>query len=228
MKKQFTRLAVVAAVGFLAASGAFSASASAGAPTTGTVDDPRLSTVGEVLAKTAKAEPGAESQQRSADVEASAAITIMLQNVNSGRCFDVVNGSTANGTDVQQYECAEVRQQHLTLLTPELEWTSIQFKHSGKCLDVRGAGLSNGTQLQQWDCASGIAAQQFAFFEQSNGALALVSRTAWEGNAFHTKCVDVRGAGIENGAKIQQWGCGTTRDDNEDVVAAQQFNAFSV
>jgi hypothetical protein len=226
VKKQFTRLAVVAAVGFIAVSGALAASASAGAPAPST-DGKERASVGEVLAKLGKTKPGV-AQQRSADVGTAAATTILVENHNSGKCFDVVNGSTANGVDVQQYDCLAVPQQLLNVLSPESEWTQLQFQHSGKCLDVRGGGLSNGTQLQQWDCAPGAAAQQFTVFSQTNGSIALVSRTAWEGNLLRPKCVDVRGGSFDNGAKIQQWSCATTSDENEDVASAEQFNTYLV
>jgi len=175
--------------------------------------------------------PGA-AQQRSADVSANAEeLIIEIENVNSLKCFDVVNGSTGNGADVQQYTCVGVAQQHLRVLNPDDVWSQLQFVHSGKCLDVRGGSLANGAQLQQWDCTSNpvdLPAQQFMLVPQSDESAAFVPRRSWDANVLRPKCVDVRDGSLANGAKIQQWACATTRDDNSDVVGAQRFNAWIV
>ncbi len=214
-------------------SGVLVSSASAGAPAAAPTassggEQQHQQSIAEVLAKVAKTRPGA---QRSAAGEVSAnadEVIVEIENVNSVKCFDVINGSGANGADVQQYECANVGQQRFRVLNPDQPWSSFQALHSGKCLDVRGGYLSNGTQLQQWDCTPGLPAQQFTLFNQSNGSVAIVPQTAWEANALRAKCLDVRGGATGNGAKIQQWECGTVRDDNEDVVVAQQFRLWLV
>ncbi|MFC6087813.1 RICIN domain-containing protein [Saccharothrix lopnurensis] len=229
MKKVFTRSVLVAAVGFAAVTGLLSSSATAGAPEPTT--DAKGTTVREVLAEVGKAEPGA-AQRRSGDVSANAEeIVIRIENVNSLKCFDVVNGSTANGADVQQYNCVGVGQQHLRVLNPDDAWSQFQFVHSGKCLDVRGGSLANGAQLQQWDCTGNPAdlpSQQFMLVEQSDNSAAFVPRRSWDTNLLRPKCLDVRDGSSANGAKIQQWACATTRDDNSDVVGAQRFNAWII
>ena len=64
------------------------------------------------------------------------------------KCMDVTSGSTANGAQIQLYDCnGSGAQQWLgesngQLLNPQ----------SGKCLDATGNSSANLTRLQIWDC----------------------------------------------------------------------------
>jgi poly(hydroxyalkanoate) depolymerase family esterase len=108
----------------------------------------------------------------------------------SGRCLDVPNASTANGTQVQLFDCAGGSGQR---------WTYTSGKqltvYGNKCLDASGHGTSNGTAVIIWDCHS-----------QSN--------QQWNLNADGTVtgvqsglCLDANGAGTTNGTKIILWSC---------------------
>ncbi|MFD8733874.1 arabinofuranosidase catalytic domain-containing protein [Streptomyces sp. NPDC059618] len=74
-----------------------------------------------------------------------------------GRCLDIIGNGTANGTQVQLWDCGtaggQVWQQQAdgSLLNPQ----------SGRCLDSPNGATANGTRLQIWDC-NGAAAQKFA------------------------------------------------------------------
>ena len=74
-----------------------------------------------------------------------------------GRCLDINGNGTANGTQVELYDCGtaggQVFQQQAdgSLLNPQ----------SGRCLDSPGGATGNGTRLQIYDC-NGTAAQKFA------------------------------------------------------------------
>src|SRR5581483_358129 len=59
----------------------------------------------------------------------------------SGRCVDVPNSSTTNGTQVQLFDCGSGTNQ---------QWTSTSSKQltvygGSKCLDANGQGTTNGT-----------------------------------------------------------------------------------
>jgi hypothetical protein len=231
VKKQFTRLAAVSAIGFVALTGVLASSATAGAPAPNAGSDAhQRPSVGQMLAKVAKHRPGAVTTSANAAPEDIVEIATAVS--GDASCFDVVNGSQANGADVQQYQCVGVPQQRFKIIpATDPGWFSLQFQHNTtKCLDVRGAGLSNGTQYQQWDCVADAKAQQFTAYVQSSPAptVTLVPRTTFEANELHAKCTDVRGGSSANGAKIQQWACATTSDANNDVVTAQVVSIYKV
>jgi hypothetical protein len=74
-----------------------------------------------------------------------------------GRCLDINGNGTANGTNVELWDCngagGQVWQQQAdgSLLNPQ----------SGRCLDSPDGATANGTRLRIWDC-NGSAAQKFA------------------------------------------------------------------
>ena len=74
-----------------------------------------------------------------------------------GRCLDIINNSTANGAQVELWDCNGVGGQN---------WVqqgdgSLKNPQSGRCLDSPGGATANGTRLQIYDC-NGSAAQKFA------------------------------------------------------------------
>jgi hypothetical protein len=109
----------------------------------------------------------------------------------SGRCLDVPNSTTSNGTQVQLWDCGAAAGQR---------WTPASggqlTVHGGtKCLDASGGGTGDGTQIIIWDC-NGQPNQQ------------------WNVNADGTitgrqsgRCLDASGAGTANGTKVILWSC---------------------
>ncbi|MBQ1062495.1 ricin-type beta-trefoil lectin domain protein [Micromonospora sp. WMMC264] len=110
--------------------------------------------------------------------------------VQSGRCVDVPNGSTTNGTQVQLYDC--------TGGTPQ-SWTYTSAKqltvYGNKCLDANGQGTSPGTTVIIWDC-NGQANQQWNI--TSAGTV-----TGQQSGL----CLDATNAGTANGTRIILWTC---------------------
>jgi hypothetical protein len=108
----------------------------------------------------------------------------------SGRCVDVPNASTTNGTQVQLWDCSGNSNQR---------WTYTSGKqlmvYGNKCLDANGQGTADGTAVIIWDC-NGQANQQWNV--NSNGTVTGVQSG---------KCVDANGAGTANGTKIIIWSC---------------------
>ena len=108
-----------------------------------------------------------------------------------GRCLDILNDSTAAGTQVQLYDCNGnggqkwVQQTNGSLLNPQ----------SGLCLDDPNGNTANGTQLRIWPC-NGASAQGFTV----TGGGTVASNGG--------QCVDV--AGDDNGgnaSSVQLWNC---------------------
>jgi len=107
------------------------------------------------------------------------------------RCLDINGNGTANGTQVELWDCNGVGGQ---------KWVqradgSVFNPQSGRCLDDPSGNTANGTRLQIWDC-NGSAAQKFSV---SGGAPV---------NAPGGKCVDVIGDDSgANGTMINLWDC---------------------
>ncbi|KAA9375994.1 alpha-L-arabinofuranosidase [Microbispora triticiradicis] len=112
----------------------------------------------------------------------------------SGRCVDVPNSSTANGTQLQLWDCWSGTNQRFTYTSGK----QLQV-YGNKCLDAYGQGTANGTQVIIWDC-NGQANQQWNV--NSNGTITGVQSG---------KCMEASNFGTANGTKVQLWSCtGTT------------------
>jgi hypothetical protein len=108
----------------------------------------------------------------------------------SGRCIDVPNSSTTNGTQVQLWDCSGNSNQR---------WTYTSSKqlmvYGNKCLDANGKGTTNGTTVIIWDC-NGQTNQQWNL--NSNGSISGVQSGL---------CLDAVGQATANGTKIQLYSC---------------------
>jgi poly(3-hydroxybutyrate) depolymerase len=108
----------------------------------------------------------------------------------SGKCLDVPNQSTSNGTRLQIWDCwSGTNQQWTHSSSGELR------VYGNKCLDASGSGSSNGTAVIIWDCHGG-ANQRWN--RNADGTI----RSAQSG-----LCLDVSGSSTANGAQLQLWSC---------------------
>jgi hypothetical protein len=126
------------------------------------------------------APPGGGNPQQSAQIVGG----------QSGRCVEVPNSSTTNGTQVQLADCQSVDRQRWTT-TPD---RGLQV-YGTKCLDANGQGTTNGTQVIIWDCHA-QANQQWNV--NANGTITGVQSGL---------CLDANGAGTASGTKIILWSC---------------------
>ncbi|WP_344102865.1 endo-1,4-beta-xylanase [Myceligenerans crystallogenes] len=113
--------------------------------------------------------------------------TFRLRSESAGRCIDVPNGTTTNGTGLQIYDCYNGVNQQITQNGQTLRML-------GKCLDVPTNAV-NGTRVTLWDCNGG-SNQQWTF----NGSSISSVR-------FPSLCVDVNGAATANGTAVILWSC---------------------
>lgn len=81
---------------------------------------------------------------------------------HSGKCLDVTEWSTQNGTGLQQWSCDSGANQRFELESQGNGFYRIRSVHSGKCVDVAERSNNNGALIQQWDCHSG-SNQKFKF-----------------------------------------------------------------
>jgi hypothetical protein len=121
---------------------------------------------------------------------ARADVTGAVRGVASGRCLDVPNASTTNGTQLQLWDCNGNSNQR---------WTYTSSKqlmvYGNKCMDANGKGTTNGTTVIIWDC-NGQTNQQWNV--NSNGTITGVQSGL---------CLDAVGAATGNGTKIQLYSC---------------------
>ncbi|WP_308167919.1 extracellular catalytic domain type 1 short-chain-length polyhydroxyalkanoate depolymerase [Catellatospora tritici] len=114
---------------------------------------------------------------------------VMIVGTGSGRCLDDPNGATANGTQMQLYDCWGGTPQRWTYTSTR------QLTVSGKCLDASGHGTTNGTAVIIWDC-NGQTNQQWNL--NADGTITGVQSGL---------CADAAGAATANGTRIQLWSC---------------------
>ncbi|MFC4149827.1 ricin-type beta-trefoil lectin domain protein [Micromonospora mangrovi] len=106
-----------------------------------------------------------------------------------GKCLDVTDNNSADGTPVQIWSCFG---------GPNQTWTRAAdgtLRALGKCLDVSGGGTADGTKVQLWTC-NGTPAQQWTWTAGRD----LVNPQA-------NKCLDVTGNTATDGTKTQIWSC---------------------
>ncbi|MEO3813173.1 lectin [Sphaerisporangium sp. B11E5] len=120
----------------------------------------------------------------------STASTSRLQGVGSGRCLDVTGASTANGTQVNIWDChTQSNQQWTSTAAGELR------VYGNKCLDVNNNGTADGTTVIIWDC-NGQNNQKWRF--NADGTITSLSAN---------KCLDVINNGTANGTRLNIWSC---------------------
>nr|WP_223297225.1 glycoside hydrolase family 27 protein [Catenulispora acidiphila] len=108
----------------------------------------------------------------------------------SGRCVDINNSSTTNGTQAQLWDCnGQSNQQWTPTATKQL------MIYGTKCLDASNQGTTNGTPAVIWDC-NGQTNQQWTI--NANGTITGVQSGL---------CLDASGAATANGTKLLLWTC---------------------
>ncbi|MDG4821715.1 RICIN domain-containing protein [Asanoa sp. WMMD1127] len=110
-----------------------------------------------------------------------------LRNEGSGRCLDVSQASTANGAQLQIWDCHNNANQ-------QFAQNGATLRVTGKCLDAP-PNAAAGSRLQIWDCNGG-ANQQWLF--NGNGTIS---------SAQTGLCLDVNGAATANGSAVIVWTC---------------------
>lgn len=106
----------------------------------------------------------------------------------AGKCIDVYQAATANGTPTTLYTCkGAVNQQW----TPSVDDGTVRTM--GKCLSARGTALKTPTVL--WTC-DGSPGQRW--IPQPNGSLV---------NAAAPLCLDASGASSANGTRLILYTC---------------------
>ncbi|MET7317147.1 MULTISPECIES: RICIN domain-containing protein [Streptomyces] len=107
----------------------------------------------------------------------------------AGKCVDVAAANSANGTQVQLYDCNGTAAQQWTV------GSGGTIRALGKCLDVKDNGTADGTPVQLWDCTGGPN-QKWVVTDAHD----IVNPQA-------DKCLDVKDNDSANGTPLQIWSC---------------------
>lgn len=134
--------------------------------------------------------PGHAAAMYTVTGSGSTGASFALKGTQSGRCLDVPNSATANGTAPTLWDCNGGANQ---------KWSSTsagELRGNGnKCLDVIGGATANGTGIVIWDC-NGQPNQQFTL--TADGSI----KASQSG-----RCLDVTGQSTANGAAVEIWDC---------------------
>jgi hypothetical protein len=126
--------------------------------------------------------------------------TYVITSAYSGKCVDVAGASTANGAQVQQYQCNGTGAQRFALTNMGGGWYRLINPNSGKAIDIAAASTADGAKVQIYT-DNGTNAQRFSF-TQGNDPTTWVIR-----NQASSKCLDVADWSTNDAGKIQQWSC---------------------
>ncbi len=128
------------------------------------------------------------------------ATTTQIVNQNSGKCVDVLQGSTANAVEIIQYTCSGAANQQWQLRDLGNGYHNLVAQHSGKCLDVNNASTADNAAVIQYTCGSGTNQQWQLRAVSGTNYVEIVARHSG-------KCLDVSGQSTANSARLQQYTC---------------------
>ncbi|MDN3241437.1 BNR-4 repeat-containing protein [Glycomyces tritici] len=127
--------------------------------------------------------------------------TTDIANRNSGKCVDIVSGSTADGAEAIQWTCHGGANQLWELQDAGGGYYRIVSVASGKCLDVNGASTADNAAIIQWTC--GDRANQQWQLRAGGDHFQIAARHSG-------KCIDVAGASTANSARLHQAACSSS------------------
>jgi beta-glucanase (GH16 family) len=153
------------------------------------------------LAAACGAPPGDDAQSTSARVTAGDIFNFGTL-AHPGSCMDAEAGGTADGTQLQEWDCNGTGAQSYTLLDAGGGAFNIINTQANKCVDVEARGTANGTKIQLFDC-NGTPAQTFWVEDGGGGFVYFV-------NTNSNKCLDVQADNPADGTVVQLYDCNQT------------------
>jgi len=111
--------------------------------------------------------------------------------VNSGRCLDVANANSADGTAVQIYDCNGTNAQSWLIGSDNT------LRALGKCLTTVGGGTTDHTLVEIRTCTGSVGQKWERYGTNSNSLR----------NPNSGRCLDVLGFQTANGSRPGLWEC---------------------
>jgi len=134
-----------------------------------------------------------------------------LVRAGSGKCLDVKDGKTADGSALQQWACSGGPNQGFRFADAGGTQVTIVHASSSKCLDVTGGATANNTKVQLNTCNGGAA--QLWLAEDRGGGYAQLR------NPHANRCLDISAASNADGAAVQIYDCNGTSAQSWKVSA---------
>jgi len=132
-----------------------------------------------------------------------------IKNQHSGLVADDTNGSTSNGTLIQQWALSTGdANQEWSLVSAGGSYYYIQNVHSGLVLDDTNGATANGTQVQQWALSTGDANQEWSLVSAGGGYDYLI-------NLHSGLALDDTNGSTSNGTILQLWAQGSGNANQE-------------
>jgi len=126
----------------------------------------------------------------------------------TGESIDVVGGSQATGTGIQQYQTQSGNiNQAFYMLANGSNWTIAMGANQAMCLGASNNGTGNGTMVVIQAC-NGSAAQSYTAMPMSTSGVYAFK------NVASGRCMNIQGPSTANGALMQLYDCGTTPGTN--------------
>jgi beta-glucanase (GH16 family) len=137
-----------------------------------------------------------------------------IKNLHSGLVVDDTNGSTSNGTLIQQWALSTGNaNQEWSLVSAGGGYYYIQNLHSGLVLDDTNGATANGTQVQQWALSAGDANQEWSLVSAGGGYDYLI-------NLHSGLALDDTNGSTSNGTILQLWAQGSGNANQEWLLSA--------
>lgn len=124
-----------------------------------------------------------------------------VKSKSSGLYLDVTNGSSTNGTNIQQWAYNGLDSQKFKFVPDGNGYYYILTGASSykSCLDVTVAGTTNGTNIEEWEYWGGDC-QKYEVTEVSSGQYAIKTKCS-----ALTSCLEVYAWSTSNGGNIDEW-----------------------
>ncbi|HZP53187.1 arabinofuranosidase catalytic domain-containing protein [Actinocrinis sp.] len=130
---------------------------------------------------------------------------------NDGLCLDSYGNTSNAGAAIDQYTCNGQTNQQLQFVPTSGGYGELQVENSGQDVTVANSSTSQGVADIVQEPVNGNAASQWLPSQQSDGS--------WQfKNKNSGLCLDVYGAGSNNGQQLDQWPCKNAPGTNQDFT----------
>jgi hypothetical protein len=119
--------------------------------------------------------------------------------VDPGSCLDVLGGSAADGTQIDQYTCNTSGAQSFMVVDTGGGTVRLVNAISKSCVDIAGAGTANGTRVQLHVCDSSPG--QIFKLQPATGGFVNIA------NPASSRCLEVTGGNPANLTNVQLYDC---------------------